>query len=60
MNSVSLMSEELDNIRVGEAITLAAIMTVLVISIITVVVYRLFISKSSSVKIPGGWQFVWK
>jgi len=60
MNSVSLTDEELDNILVGEAITLAAVMAVLVISIITVVVYRLFISKSSSVKIPGGWQFVWK
>jgi hypothetical protein len=60
MNSISLTDEELDNIKVGEAITLAAVMAVLVISIITVVVYRLFVSKSSTVKIPGGWQFVWK
>jgi len=60
MNSVMLTEQELDTIFVGEAITLAAIMSVLVISIVVVIVYRLFTSKSSTVKLPGGWQFVWK
>jgi len=55
-----LTEQELDTIFVGEAITLAAIMSVLVISIVVVIVYRLFTSKSSTVKLPGGWQFVWK
>ena len=60
MNSVTLTNAELDSIRVGEAITLDAVMVILVISVVAVVVYRLFVSKSSTVKLPGGWQFVWK
>lgn len=60
MYKVALSENELDSIRVGEAITIAAVMAILVISIVTVVVYRLFTSKSSTIKLPGGWQFTWK
>ena len=45
----------------GEAITLAAIMAILSIAIVTVVVYRIFRSANGSSKItlPGGFVFQW-
>ncbi len=60
MNKVSLTEAELNEIKVGEAITLTAVLAVMAISILAVVVYRLFTSKSSTIKMPGGWQFTWK
>lgn len=60
MNKVSLTDAELNEIKVGEAITLTAVLAVMAISILAVVVYRLFVSKSSTIKIPGGWSFTWK
>lgn len=60
MNRISLTEDELDEIVVGEAVTLTAVMAVLVISIVAVTVYKLFTSGSSTVKLPGGWQFTWK
>ncbi len=60
MNRISLTENELNDIKVGEAITLAAVLAVMTIAILAVVVYRLFTSKSSSIKIPGGWSFTWK
>lgn len=60
MNKIYLTDLELESIKVGEAITLAAVMAILAISIVTVAVYRLFTSKESTIKIPGGWQFSWK
>lgn len=60
MNRIALTESELENTIVGEALTLTAVMAVLAISIVVVVVYRLFMSSSSTVKIPGGWSFTWK
>ena len=60
MNRISLPENELNDIKVGEAITLAAVLAVMTIAILAVVVYRLFTSKSSSIKIPCGWSFTWK
>lgn len=59
MDIVALSDNELDSIRVGEAITLAAVLAILAASIITVVVYKLFTSSGSTVKLPGGYQFTW-
>ena len=44
-------------IKVGEAITLTAVIAVLAISIIAVVVYKLFTSKEGKTSMPGGWSF---
>lgn len=44
----------------GEPITLTAIMTVLVIAVVTVIVYKIFTSKAGSTTIPGGFKFEWK
>lgn len=60
MDKIPLMSDELSSIKCGEAITLAAVMSVLVIAIITVVVYKLYSSSDGTVQLPGGYKFQWK
>lgn len=50
----------LKQITGGEPITLTAVMTVLVIAIVTVVVYKLFTSAQGATTIPGGFKFEWK
>ncbi len=46
-------------IKPGEAITLTAVLAVLSVAIVAVVVYRLFMSKSGSTTLPGGFKFTW-
>lgn len=55
-----LTEQELKEIKVGEAITLASVMSVLSIAITAIVVYRLFKSKIGNVTLPGGYKFEWK
>lgn len=57
VEKIPLTNEELENIRCGEAITLSAVMAVLVISIVAVVVYKLFSSKTGTTSLPGGYKF---
>lgn len=61
MNSYKVLSS-FENLQVkgGEPITLMAIMTILIIAVVTVVVYKLFTSKQGSTTIPGGFKFEWK
>lgn len=56
---VVLNEMELSQICAGEAITITAVMAVLAAAIVTVVVYRLFMSSKGSATIPGGWKFTW-
>lgn len=42
------------------AITLTSVMAICAIAIAAVVMYKLFLSKSGSTNIPGGWKFTWK
>ena len=56
-NTVVLNSEELKEIKPGEAITITAVMAILVTAIVAVVVYRLFMSNSGTATIPGGFKF---
>lgn len=51
---------EMENIKVGEAITLTAVMAILSIAVMAIVVYKLFLSKKGSTQIPGGWKFTWE
>ena len=60
MEATTLTEQELEDIHPGEAITLTAVMAVLVIGIIAVVAYRLLKSEKGTVKLPGGYQFDWK
>ena len=54
-----LTQEELASIKPGE-LTLAAVLTVLAVSLMAVVIYKLFMSKEGSSTVPGGWKFTWK
>ncbi len=55
-----LTDQELANVKVGEAITLASVMAVLSIAITAVVVYKLFSKGTGEVTLPGGYKFEWK
>lgn len=59
MKGIPLTNKEKKEIVPGEAITLAAILSILSISLIAVVVYRIFMSKKGTLKLPGGWAFSW-
>ena len=59
MNYQKLSLEESQNHKVGEGVTLAAVMAVAAIAVMAVVVYRLFMSGKGSAAIPGGWKFSW-
>lgn len=59
MNYRVLSKQECDAHKVGEAISLTAVMAVLAIAIIAVVIYRLFMSGKGSANVPGGWKFSW-
>ena len=50
---------EMENHRVGEAITLTAVMAIVAVAVMAVVVYRLFRSGKGGVTVPGGWKFSW-
>lgn len=54
-----LNEKELATIKTGE-LTLTAVLTVLAVSLMAVVIYKLFISKEGSSTVPGGWKFTWK
>ena len=60
MDKIPLMTNELASIKYGEAITLAAVMLIMVIAIITVVIYKLYSSGDGTVQLPGGYKFQWK
>ena len=51
--------EEMANHRVGEAITVTAVMAIITVAVMAVVVYRLFRSSKGGVSVPGGWKFSW-
>jgi len=55
-----LTDQELSNVKVGEALTLASVMAVLSIAVVAVVVYRIFKSSKGGVTLPGGYKFEWK
>lgn len=53
-----LTEKEADNITVGEPITLTAVLAILVTAVISVIVYKLFLSKKGNATV-GGWKFTW-
>lgn len=58
MNFVTLTEQEADEIRVGEAITLSAVLAIVAVAVVAVVVYKLFLSKKGTANF-GGWKFSW-
>ncbi|MBR0439411.1 MAG: hypothetical protein IJK27_01440 [Bacilli bacterium] len=59
MRKIILTKEECDNQKVGEAISLTAVMAIAAIAVMAVVVYRLFMSGKGGATIPGGFKFSW-
>lgn len=59
MNYALMTEQELQSQVVGEAITLTAVMAILAVAIVSVVVYKLFLSSKGGATIPGGWKFSW-
>lgn len=58
MKLTKLNEEECASTFVGEAITLSAVLAVLVAAVIAIVVYKLFISNKGGASI-GDWKFSW-
>ncbi len=54
-----LTFNEMKTIKPGEALSITAVMAILVTAIIAVVVFRLFNSTDATVSIPGGFKFDW-
>ena len=54
-----MTQKELNECMSGEAITLTAVMAILAVAVVSVVVYRLFVSKKGTATVPGGWKFTW-
>ncbi|MCH5172060.1 MAG: hypothetical protein J1F31_04480 [Erysipelotrichales bacterium] len=50
---------ELKEIEGGEAITIASIMAILAVALVTVITYRLFMSAKGNATLPGGFKFTW-
>ena len=55
-----LNEKEMNDIIVGEAISLTAVMAIVAVAIAAVLVYRIFMSQEGGVSIPGGWKFTWE
>lgn len=60
MEKIYLNTQEMSLLEVGEGITLATVLAILTISILAVAVYKMFTSQTSTIKLPGGYQFTWK
>ena len=54
-----LSFSEMENVIGGEPITLTAVMAIMSIAVVAVIIYRLFMSKSGSTTLPGGFKFSW-
>ena len=59
MSKIPLSDSELSSIRTGEAITLATVMVVFTVVILTVIAWKLFVSKGAKVTLPNGYHFEW-
>ena len=59
MNEIRCSEEELNNTRVGEALTLATVFVVFTTVILSIVAYRLFVSNGGKISLPGGYKFEW-
>lgn len=54
-----LSDHEMKELKGGEAITIAAVMALLVTALVAVIAYKLFTSSKGSTTIPGGFKFTW-
>lgn len=54
-----LTIDEEEKVVGGEAITLAAILAIMAIGIVSVVCYKFFSTNSGKATLPGGFSFQW-
>ena len=54
-----LSKKDMKAIVTGE-IALATVLTICAIALMSVVIYKLFMSNEGSTAVPGGWKFTWK
>ncbi len=54
-----LSKKDMRAIVTGE-IALATVLTICAIALMSVVIYKLFMSNEGSTAVPGGWKFTWK
>lgn len=59
MNLIPLTEEEASSCRPGEAFTLATVLFVFSVVILTIVAYKLFTSRGAKVTLPDGYKFEW-
>ena len=59
MNLVELTDYELSSIHPGE-LTLATVMIIFTVVILSVVAYKYFVSNEGKATLPGGYKFEWK
>ena len=60
MNATKLTQKEMASLEVGEALTIATVMVIFTIVILTVVAFKLFSSQGAKVTLPDGYTFEWK
>jgi len=54
-----LSQKDMKAIVTGE-VTLAAVMAICAIALVSVIIYKIFMSNEGSSSVPGGWKFNWK
>ena len=54
-----LSKKDMSTIVTGE-VALATVMTICAIALMSVIIYRIFMSNEGSTQVPGGWKFTWK
>ena len=54
-----LSTKSMQTIVTGE-VALATVMAICAIALMSVVIYKLFMSNEGSSTVPGGWKFTWK
>ena len=59
MKEIPLTPKQLEEIKVGEAFTMATVLLVFTVVILSVVAYKLFTSPDAKITIPGGYKFEW-
>lgn len=59
MRKIQLSDKELESTFVGETFTLATVLAILAIAVVTVIVYKIFTSNKGKTSLPGGWSFQW-
>jgi len=54
-----LTTEEMKEVKGGEAITITTILAMMAIGVVAIICYKFFTSKSGKTTLPGGFTFQW-